>query len=76
MRESRDERAQGIDFPGVVTVTIGLFGLVFGIIEAGRYGWFKPIGDQSIGGWEWPVKAFSIVPVALAIGTLVDLRRS
>ncbi len=70
MRESRDERAQGIDFPGVVTVTIGLFGLVFGIIEAGRYGWFKPIGDQSIGGWEWPVKAFSIVPVALAIGAL------
>jgi len=70
VRESRDERAQGIDFPGVITVTIGLFGLVFGIIEAGRYGWFKPIGDQSIGGWEWPVKAFSIVPVALAIGTL------
>lgn len=70
VRESRDEHAQGIDVPGVVTITIGLFGLVFGIIEAGRYGWFKPIGDQTIGGWEWPVGAFSIVPVALAVGVL------
>ncbi|MFT3853768.1 MAG: MFS transporter [Ilumatobacteraceae bacterium] len=70
VRESRDEHAQGLDLPGVVTITIGLFGLVFGIIEAGRYGWFEPIGDQTIGGWEWPVGAFSIVPVALAVGVL------
>jgi EmrB/QacA subfamily drug resistance transporter len=70
VRESRDERAHGIDIPGVASVTVGLFGLVFGIIEAGRYGWFKPIGDQSIGGWEWPVESFSFVPVALAIGVL------
>jgi EmrB/QacA subfamily drug resistance transporter len=70
VRESRDERAHGIDIPGVVAVTIGLLGLVFGIIEAGRYGWVKPIGDQTIGGWRWPVHAFSIVPVALTIGVL------
>lgn len=70
VRESRDEHASGLDIPGVVSITIGLFGLVFGIIEAGRYGWFKPIGDQTIGGWEWPIGAFSIVPVALAIGVL------
>src|SRR6185312_25616 len=83
VRESSDERAHGIDIPGVVAVTIGLLGLVFGIIEAGRYGWVKPIGDQTIGGWRWPVHAFSIVPVALTIGVfglvtfvLVELARA
>ncbi|MEO5901823.1 MAG: MFS transporter, partial [Ilumatobacteraceae bacterium] len=47
--ESKDERARGIDVPGVTTVTIGLLALVFGIIEASRYGWWTPIGDQSLG---------------------------
>ncbi len=70
VRESRDERAKGLDFPGVIAVTIGLLGVVFGIIEAGRYGWFKPIGDQTVGGWHWPIDAFSMVPVALLIGIL------
>ncbi len=70
VRESRDERAKGLDLPGVTAVTIGLLGVVFGIIEAGRYGWIKPIGDQNIGGWHWPVDAFSMVPVALVIGII------
>src|SRR6478609_5856231 len=53
VHESKDERAKGIDPPGVVAVTVGLLALVFGIIEAARYGWWKPVGDQSIGGWTW-----------------------
>jgi EmrB/QacA subfamily drug resistance transporter len=50
VRDSRDERAKGIDPPGVVVVTLGLLGLVFGIIEASRFGWWKPIGDTAIFG--------------------------
>ncbi len=57
--ESRDERSRGLDPAGVGLVTVGLASLVFGIIEAGRYGWWRPIGDQSIGGWTWPVEAVS-----------------
>src|SRR4051794_34742998 len=68
VHESRDERAQGLDFPGFASVTVGLLALVFGIIEAARYGWWSPIGNQSIGGWDWPLHAVSIVPVSLAIG--------
>ena len=34
VHESKDERAKGIDIPGVVSVTVGLLALVFGIIEA------------------------------------------
>ena len=56
---------------GVVAVTVGLLALVFGIIEAARYGWWKPIGDQSIGGWTWPLHAVSVVPVSLAIAVIV-----
>jgi EmrB/QacA subfamily drug resistance transporter len=71
VRESRDERAKGIDPPGVALVTLGLASLVFGIIEAGRYGWWSPIGDRSIGGWTWPSTTISIVPVALALAVLM-----
>ncbi len=82
VRDSRDERAKGIDLGGVALVTLGLFALVFGIIEASRYGWWSPIGDQSIGGWRWPISAVSMVPVSLALAvmflalfTVYELRR-
>jgi len=71
VHESKDERAKGLDPPGVVAVTVGLLALVFGIIEASRYGWWHPIGDQSIGGWNWPVNAVSVVPVSIAIAVIV-----
>jgi EmrB/QacA subfamily drug resistance transporter len=70
VHESRDENAKGLDPPGVVAVTLGLLALVFGIIEAGRYGWWRPIGDQSIGGWQWPLHSISFVPVALALAVV------
>jgi EmrB/QacA subfamily drug resistance transporter len=71
VHESRDERAKGIDPTGVLVVTLGLASLVFGIIEAARYGWWSPIGDRSIGGWNWPVDAVSIVPVALGLAVVL-----
>lgn len=82
VHESKDERATGLDPQGVVAVTIGLLALVFGIIEAGRYGWWTPVGDRGIGPWTWPSDSISIVPVALLIGALalgafvmIELRR-
>ncbi len=71
VHESKDERAKGLDPAGVIAVTLGLLGLVFGIIEAARYGWWKPIGDQAIGGWDWPLHAVSVVPVSLAFSAVV-----
>jgi MFS family permease len=71
VHESKDERAKGLDPPGVIAVTVGLLALVFGIIEAARYGWWKPIGDRSIGGWTWPLHGLSVVPVSLAISVVV-----
>jgi EmrB/QacA subfamily drug resistance transporter len=71
VRESRDERAKGIDPPGVVVVTLGLLGVVFGIIEASRYGWFKAISSTKFLGLS-PVP-WSIVAGALFLATFVVL---
>ena len=37
--DSRDERAPKTDLPGVILSIIGLFALIYGIIEAGNVGW-------------------------------------
>ncbi|MEY2473913.1 MAG: hypothetical protein QOK28_3242 [Actinomycetota bacterium] len=64
VRESKDERANGIDIPGLVVVTLGLLGVVFGIIEAARYGLVKPITSTRLLG-------LSPVPWALLAGALL-----
>jgi EmrB/QacA subfamily drug resistance transporter len=63
VRESKDERAKGFDPIGVVLVTLGLLGVVFGIIEAGRYGWWSPTGGFRLIG-------LSPVPWALLGGAI------
>jgi predicted MFS family arabinose efflux permease len=41
--ESRDtSQEQRPDFPGLITSTIGLFALSYGLIEANTYGWTSP----------------------------------
>jgi EmrB/QacA subfamily drug resistance transporter len=49
--ESRDPDAGRLDVPGAVLVTLGLGGLVYGLIEAGRFGWMHPavLGSMLLG---------------------------
>jgi EmrB/QacA subfamily drug resistance transporter len=76
VRESKDERAKGIDPPGVVLVTLGLLGVVFGIIEASRYGWFEAISSTELLGLS-PVPWSLLVGAALlAAFVVVELRRA
>lgn len=42
VRDSRDPHAQRPDMPGVALSALGLFALVYGIIEAGTQGWTAP----------------------------------
>jgi EmrB/QacA subfamily drug resistance transporter len=42
LNESKDEHAPPIDVPGVVLSILGLFSLIYGIIDAGVYGWTAP----------------------------------
>jgi EmrB/QacA subfamily drug resistance transporter len=81
--ESRDEHAKpGFDFPGFVLITLGLGGIVFGLIEGQTYGWLQPKRPFTIFGWTWPSTEISIIPVIIGLGVLalvlfaiVELRR-
>ena len=76
VRESKDEHAQGVDPVGVVVVTIGLLGLVFGIIEASRYGWWAPISNTSVGGLSPVPFALLVAAVMLTLFVFFERRRS
>jgi EmrB/QacA subfamily drug resistance transporter len=62
--ESRAEHPRALDIPGVMLVTVGLGGVVYGLIGA---------SDQSLGPWE--VAAMVVGTVAL-IGFIIVERRS
>jgi EmrB/QacA subfamily drug resistance transporter len=66
----RSDRRPRIDLPGVLSATAGLFFLVFGIIEAPTYGWWKPIEPFTLAGHKVNPHDLSVVPIALAISLL------
>ncbi len=71
--ESRDEHTKlGFDLPGFILITVGLVGVVFGLIEGRTYGWWAPNPSHpfTILGWTWPSEAISVVPVSIGIGVL------
>ena len=49
VRESRSEEARRLDLPGLALGTAGLFGLVYGLIEANERGWSDPLILTSLG---------------------------
>lgn len=68
INDSRDDTVQrGFDPGGIVTISLGLLGLIFGLIEGSRYGWWTPTKPFSIGSWSWPTESVSPVVPALAI---------
>lgn len=59
---------KGIDVGGTVLITLGLFGVVFSLIEGLRYGWITPLAPFSAAGWTWPLDNISIVAFSLILG--------
>lgn len=43
-------RRRGLDLPGIVLVSAGLFALAFGLVEGERYGWGTVVGPVTIPG--------------------------
>jgi EmrB/QacA subfamily drug resistance transporter len=69
-----DEPAAGkkkIDGVGVFLSALGLFAIVFGIIEASSYGWIHALKPFAIAGRELSLGGLSIVPFAILFGLLV-----
>jgi EmrB/QacA subfamily drug resistance transporter len=60
-----------IDWTGVLLSALGLFAIVFGIIEASSYGWVRATRPFTAAGRELPLGGLSIVPFAIALGLLI-----
>jgi len=65
LHESRDEEAGGFDAPGFVTLTLGLFALVLGLLRGNDWGWSSA---RSVG-------LFTAAVVLLGLFVVVELRR-
>ncbi len=83
VRESKDDKiAKGSDLFGNFTIIVSLTFLVFGLIEAQRYGWFKPTAKLELLGVTWSSTKVSAIPfailisiIAFAIFIIYELRR-
>ena len=59
--ESRDEKARRLDLPGAALATLGLGGLVFGLLEAPRLGFVHPAILTGLIGGALMLAAFGLV---------------
>lgn len=64
-------RQRKIDYGGVLLSALGLFSVVFGIIESSSYGWIHALKPFAIGGWQLDLGGWSIVPFAILLGILI-----
>lgn len=72
IHESRDvEEKPKIDFLGVFLSAVGLLSIVFGIIEASTYGWWKAKQDFNLFGHTLSLGGYSFVPFAVAFGIII-----
>jgi EmrB/QacA subfamily drug resistance transporter len=67
-RDTPTGRHERLDLPGAVLVAIGAFSLVFGISQAGTYGWWHPLADASS---LWPAsRPVSVTPLLFVLSAL------
>ncbi len=72
VKESRDTKEKPkLDVVGVVLSAVGLFGIVFGIIEASTYGILFAKTDFLIGGLNLSILGLSPVPFSIILGAMV-----
>jgi EmrB/QacA subfamily drug resistance transporter len=62
MRDSRDQNATGVDWPGLVTFSLALGSLVFALIRGGGIGWSSPV----------ILTLFSVAAVGFACFVLIE----
>jgi EmrB/QacA subfamily drug resistance transporter len=65
------EEKRSLDFVGVLLSSVGLFTLVFGVIESSTYGWWMAKVPFTEFGLNWQLGGFSITPVAIGLGLVL-----
>ncbi|MFF0739417.1 MFS transporter [Streptomyces sp. NPDC004111] len=73
IKESRPTVRPKLDLPGALTVTLGLLGLVYGLTQAGEYGWTHPHALGGLGAGVLLLAAFFAVERRVA-APLVPLK--
>lgn len=69
--EEPARRPRRLDFGGVLLSGLGLFAVVFGIIESSSYGWIHALKPFAVAGWQLDLGGLSIVPFAVLIGLVI-----
>jgi EmrB/QacA subfamily drug resistance transporter len=69
--EESARRRKRIDAVGVLLSALGLFAIVFGIIESSSYGWLHALKPFAVAGRELPLGGLSVVPFAMLLGALI-----
>ena len=64
VRESKDDRHVGLDYPGAITATAGISTLVFAVIQGTEEGWTSPL----------IVGSFALAALLLAAFVVIELR--
>ena len=60
-----------LDFPSVVLSALGLFAIVFGILQSKVWGWVTPLSAPVINGQKITPFGFSLVPFLIATGVAI-----
>ena len=72
IKDSRDtEHKPQLDWLGIFLSALGMTSLVFGVIEASTYGWWKAKEIFAIGAHTLSFGSLSIVPVSIALGLVI-----
>jgi EmrB/QacA subfamily drug resistance transporter len=66
-------KKQKIDFTGVILSSLGMLSLVYGIIEASTYGWWKAKIIYTAFGNNYKLWGYSITPFAIGLGLFILL---
>ncbi len=71
VRESKERGKTSLDIIGVLLSSIGLLGIVFGIVESSTYGWWNTKAAFSFWGTQLAPFGLSVVPFSITVGFVV-----
>jgi len=71
IKESRGNKKESLDIIGTILSTAGLATLIYGIIEASTYGWWKAREIYKIGNLEIDILDLSITPIFIFTGFII-----
>jgi EmrB/QacA subfamily drug resistance transporter len=70
IKESKGEGGKTFDWWGTVLSGLGLFFLIFALIEGRKFGWYAPNETLTFFGCSWPFESISVIPFSFLLALL------